>query len=86
MFLRMCLTDSASTKFPSHYFLLLITQKMTSSPFFKPALDVSRVILTGLQLQIKVGRKERAAQFGNQLFGGVAFIAPALAPEIAVKP
>ena len=52
---------------------------------FEPALDVGRVILAGLQLQPEIGCQERAAQLGDQLFLGVAFIAPALAPEVAVQ-
>jgi hypothetical protein len=53
---------------------------------FQPAFDVGCMILTRFQLQPEVGCQERAAQFGDQLFLGVAFIAPALAPEVAVEP
>jgi hypothetical protein len=35
--------------------------------------------------QGKIGAKERRAKLGDQLFAGVAFIAPALAPEFTVK-
>jgi hypothetical protein len=53
---------------------------------FEPAFDVGGVILANLGGQFEVGGEERRAEFGNQLFLGVAFIAPALAPEVAIKP
>jgi hypothetical protein len=43
------------------------------------------VILAGLRRQIEIGAKKGAAKFGDQFLGGVAFIAPALAPEFSVK-
>lgn len=53
---------------------------------FEPAFDVGRMILADLEGQCEIGGEERRAEFGNQLFLGVGFIAPALAPEVSVKP
>jgi hypothetical protein len=44
------------------------------------------VIFANLGRQLKVGVEESACQLGNQFLLGIAFIAPALAAEAAVKP
>ena len=43
------------------------------------------MIVAKLRRQIEVGGQKRGAQFGDKLFHGVAFVAKALATEIAVK-
>lgn len=35
--------------------------------------------------QAQIGAQERRAEFGRQLFAGIAFVAETLAPEIAIK-
>jgi hypothetical protein len=47
----------------------------------EPTLDVGGMVFAGLQLQAQVGAEEGGAQFGNEFFAGVAFVAPALAPK-----
>ena len=43
------------------------------------------MVLTRLERQLKVGTNERATKLGNELFTRLAFIAPLLATELAVK-
>ena len=51
----------------------------------QPALNVGGMIGARLRRQPEIGAKKRRAQFGNQLFPRIAFIAPALAPEFAAR-
>ena len=51
----------------------------------QPRRDIRRMIGTVFEAQPEIGAQERRTQFGNELFAGIAFIAEALAPEIAVK-
>jgi hypothetical protein len=43
------------------------------------------VVVARLGRQAEIGGEEGAAEFGHEFFGGVAFVAPALAPEFAVE-
>ena len=52
----------------------------------EPRPDIGGVILARLRRQVEIGGKKRAAQLGNEFLHRVAFIAPALAPEVTVKP
>lgn len=52
---------------------------------FQPALDISGVIAAGLGGQLQIGAEESRAKLSDQLFTGVAFIAPALAAKVAIK-
>lgn len=52
----------------------------------QPALDIGGVILPRLGGQGQIGTQKRRAQLGDQFLAGVAFIAPALAAKVAVKP
>jgi hypothetical protein len=47
----------------------------------EPLGDIGGVILAHLRRQAKIGAQERACQFGDQLLGGIPFIAPPLARE-----
>ena len=51
----------------------------------EPALDIGVMIGARFRRQGKIGAKKRRAQLGNKFLAGIAFIAPALAPEFAVK-
>lgn len=51
---------------------------------FQPALDIGGMIGAGLRRQGQIGTQKRRAQFGNQFFTGIGFIAPALAAKLAV--
>ena len=45
---------------------------------------IGRVIVSDFRREFEVGAKERGAQFGNEFFAGIAFVAPALAAKIAL--
>jgi hypothetical protein len=70
---------------PSHYDLLLITGVMASSPLLDPRGDIGRMIPAKRWRQIEVGGQERGAQFGDELFHRVTFVAKALAAKITIK-
>jgi hypothetical protein len=53
---------------------------------FKPVRDVTGMIFSRLRSDAKIGGQERAAKFGNKLLGGIAFVAPTLASELAIEP
>jgi hypothetical protein len=48
----------------------------------QPAPDIGGVIVAHLRRDTEISRQERRAEFRNQLFARVAFVAEALAPEI----
>ena len=52
---------------------------------FQPVGDIGGVILARLKRQFEIGAEESGAQFGDEFLLRVAFIAPALAAEVAVK-
>lgn len=51
---------------------------------FKPGADRGAVIIPHFGRDGEIRRQERRAQFGDQLFAGVAFITPTLAAEVAL--
>jgi hypothetical protein len=51
----------------------------------QPRGDIGGVILPQCRGQIEIGAEECAAQLCDQFLRGVACIAPALAPEVAVE-
>jgi len=53
---------------------------------FRPGSDIGGVVLAVLKVQPEISAQERRAKLGNELFGSVAFVAEALAPEVAIKP
>ena len=48
-------------------------------------LDVGRVLFARLRRELKARAQEGSAQFRDQLFGRVAFVAKALAAEVAIE-
>jgi hypothetical protein len=44
------------------------------------------VILARLRRNAEIGTEKGRAKLGDKFFGGIAFVAPALAPEFAVEP
>src|ERR1039457_873346 len=59
--------------------------EMASSPFLSPRGDVGGVIVADLRGEFEIGAQESGAQLGNEFLGCIAFVAPALASEIALK-
>ena len=51
----------------------------------QPVLDICGG-LPGFGRQLKGGAREGGAEFGDEFFGCVTFIAEALAPEVAIEP
>lgn len=52
---------------------------------FQPAFDIGSMILAYLRCDAKLGAEEGRADFGDQLFAGIPFIAPALTAKITVE-
>jgi hypothetical protein len=71
---------------PSHYFLLVITDQMTSSPFGQPGGDVGCVVFLDFRSDFEGGAKECRAQLGDPFLPGVALVTPHLAAEVAIQP
>ncbi len=51
----------------------------------EPALNIGCMVAARFWRQLKIGTQESGTEFGHKLFAGVAFVAPAFAPQIAVK-
>jgi hypothetical protein len=52
----------------------------------QPSRDICGVFLPRLLVQFEIGTQESRSQLGNELFAAVAFIAPAFATKVTVKP
>lgn len=51
----------------------------------QPIADISSMILADVRRDAEIGAQERRPKLCHQFLGRIAFIAPALAPEVAVK-
>lgn len=51
----------------------------------QPALDIGRMVGTGLWRQGKIRAQERCPQFGDEFFARIAFITEFLDPELTIQ-
>ena len=65
--------------------MLVITEKMPSSRFRKPGVDVSGVILQMIGRQSNDRADEGGAEFGDEFFHRIAMIGEALLSEVSVE-
>ena len=52
---------------------------------FEPCGDIGGVVLARFLMQFEIGAQESGAKLGNEFLAAVAFVAPALAAEIALR-
>ena len=52
---------------------------------FEPCCDIGGVVLPRFLVQFEIGAQESRSQLGNEFLAAVTFVAPDLAPEVAVK-
>ena len=43
------------------------------------------MVVADFRRDVKIGTEESGSQFGHQFLAGVAFVAPSLAPKVAVR-
>ena len=59
--------------------------KLAPAQYRDPVGDIRRVVFSSLGRQFKAGGEGGGAKLGDKLLHRVAFVAEALAPEIAIK-
>lgn len=52
---------------------------------FQPIADIGGMVFHHFRGDIEIGAKEGRAEFGDQFFGGISFVAPPLAAKITVE-
>ena len=52
---------------------------------FQPGIDIAGMVFANLGRDLKISTKEGGTEFGDLLFHGVAFIAPAFASKIPIE-